>query len=269
MRKSLFGMSGRTNLPPAGLLVCLFLLAMPMTALAATAVTGKVDPAPAQAAPIVPQQQIQPEAAFVLMAGEAEKGNSNAMLTLGRFYEQGVGTARNYTKAMEWYGKAAQAGQPEGHYNLGVCYEVGMGTASDMAKAVQSYQKASDLGLALAMVKLSSIYIAGNGAPKDTAKAIGYLDKAATAGMPGAANELGLIYLSGLLGQKKDEKKALAMFTRAADLGSLDGIRNIAIMYKDGMGMKADPVKAYTWYLIARRGGYTRQVGRNYHWRRR
>ena len=250
---------GRVRLRRAGLLVCLFLLALPLPAFAATAVTGKVDPAPpaqAPAAPVVPQQQLQPEAAFALMAGEAEKGNGNAMLTLGRFYEQGVGIARNYTKAMEWYGKAAQAGQPEGHYNLGVCYEVGMGTASDMAKAVQSYQKASDLGLAIAMVKLSSIYISGNGAPRDTTKAISYLDKAASAGMPNAANELGLIYLSGLLGQKKDEKKALAMFTRAADLGSLDGIRNIAIMHKDGMGMKADPAKAYTWYLIARRGGH-------------
>ena len=71
------------------------------------------------------------------MAAEAAKGNVNAMLTLGRFYEQGVGVSRNYTKAMEWYDKAAKAGQPEGYYNLGVCYEIGMGVTADAAKAVR------------------------------------------------------------------------------------------------------------------------------------
>ena len=82
-------------------------------------------------------QRIQPEAAFALMAAEAAKGDVNAILTLGRFYEQGVGVSRNYTKAMEWYDKAAKAGQPEGYYNLGVCYEIGMGVTADAAKAVR------------------------------------------------------------------------------------------------------------------------------------
>lgn len=202
------------------------------------------------------QQRIQPEAAFALMAGEAEKGNGAAMLALGQFYEQGVGVPRNYGKALEWYGKAAQAGQAGGHYNVGVCYEIGMGAAPDMSKAVQSFQKAADSGLAQAMYKLSAIYISGSGVPKDTGKGLSWLGKAADAGLAQAANELGMIHLSGLLGQKKDEKKALAMFTRAADLGNLEAIKNVAVIHKDGVGVKADPAKAYTWYLIARRGGY-------------
>ena len=251
------------------LLIPLCLSAAPAgTARAAAAPAAQPAAQPAPAAQAVPaqaaqaQQRIQPEAAFALMAAEAEKGSGNAMLALGRFYEQGVGVARNYTKAMEWYEKAAKAGQPEGYYNLGVCYEIGMGATADAAKAVQSYQKAADMGLALAMYKLSSVYISGvrdggaTGAAKDPAKGISYLEKAANAGMAVAANDLGAIYLSGLLGQKKDEKKALAMFIRAADLGNLEAVKNIAVMHKDGVGTKADPVAAYTWYLIARRGGY-------------
>ena len=46
------------------------------------------------------------------------------------------------------------------------------------------------------------------------------------------------------------------MFIRAADLGNLESMKNIAVMYKDGLGVPADPAKAYSWYLIARRGGY-------------
>ena len=212
---------------------------------------SNAQPAPGQG------QQIQPEAAFALVIAEAEKGNAQAMLTLGRFYEQGVGVARNYSSSLAWYEKAAKAGQPEGYYNLGVCYEVGMGAASDMGKAVQNYQKAAEMGLALAMYKLSSIYISGNGVAKDTAKGIVWLEKAADAGMAVAVNELGVISLSGLLGQKKDEKKALAMFIKGADLGNLESMKNIAVLYKDGLGVTADPAKAYSWYLIARRGGYS------------
>ena len=210
-------------------------------------------PAPVQGAP----QRVQPEMAFALLAAEAEKGQAEAMLNLGRFYEQGVGIARNYTKALEWYEKAAKAGQAAGYFNMGVCFEIGMGTAADAAKALHNYQKAADMGMALAMYKLSSLFISGTGTAKDAAKGVVWLEKAANAGFATAANDLGAIYLSGLLGQKKDEVKALPLFMKAADLGSLDAIRNIAGMHKDGIGTKTDPATAYRWYSIARRGGYT------------
>lgn len=218
--------------------------------------------APAAQPPAAPvaqpaqRQQVQPETAFALVSAQAEKGNPQAMLQLGGFYEQGVGVGRNYSKAFEWYRKAADAGRPEGYYNLGVCYEIGMGAAGDMAKSIQNYQKAAEMGLTQAMQKLASIYITGAGVPRNTALGMAWLEKAAGAGMPQALNELGVIYLSGLLEQKKDEKKALAMFIRAADLGNLESMKNIAVMYKDGLGVAADPAKAYSWYLIARRGGY-------------
>ena len=247
-------MSGRSVF--SACLATLVLLA-PLCALAATPTASGAAPAPeAQATPQAAPQRVQPEVAFALMAAEAEKGNAEAMLTLGGFYEQGVGIGRNYGKALEWYEKAAKAGQAAGYYNMGVCHEIGMGVGVDPAKALQNFQKAADMGMALAMHKLSAIFISGTGAGKDAAKGIAWLEKAAGAGMAVAANDLGLIYLAGLLGQKRDEKKALSYFTSAAELGNLDAIRNIAGMHKDGIGLKADPVAAYRWYAIARRGGY-------------
>jgi len=242
------------------------LLLMPLCALAAPAKpAGAAAASGEHAAQAAPQtapgqgmpQRVQPEVAFALMAAEAEKGNAGAMLTLGRFYEQGVGIARNYSKALSWYEKAAKAGQAEGYYNMGVCYDIGMGVTADPAKSLQHYQKAADMGMALAMHKLSSIFISGTGTAKDAAKGVAWLEKAANAGVAAAANDLGAIYLTGLLGQKKDEKKALSLFMKAADLGNLEAVRNIASMHKDGIGAKADPATAYKWYSIARRGGYT------------
>jgi len=240
------------------LLIPLCLLAPAKLSRAAAALAAQVVQATPQAASAqsVPQR-VQPEMAFALMAAEAEKGNAGAMLTLGTFYEQGVGIARNYTKALEWYEKSAKAGQAEAYYNVGVCYDIGMGVSADTAKALQNYQKAADMGMALAMYKLSTIFISGIGTARDAAKGIAWLEKGAGAGMAVAANDLGAIYLSGLLGKKKDEKKALSLFMQAADLGSLEAVRSIAGMYKDGIGTAADSATAYLWYCIARRGGYT------------
>ena len=199
---------------------------------------------------------VHPEIAYALMRGEAEGGNVGAMLTLGQFYEQGVGVARNYTKALEWYEKAANAGQAAGFYNLGICYEFGMGATADMDKAIQNFQKAADMGMALAMQKLAAIFIAGNGVDRDVAKGLGLLESAANAGLAAAANDLGGIYLAGLLDQAKDEKKALSMFMQAANLGSLDAVRQVAAMHQDGIGTEADPAAAYRWYFTAQRGGH-------------
>ena len=240
------------------LLISLCLLA-PSTSSGATsspavqAVQATPQASSAQSTP----QRLQPETAFALMSAEAGKGNADAMLNLGRFYEQGVGIARNYTKALEWYEKSAKAGLAAGYYNVGVCYEIGMGVTAEPAKALQNFQKAADMGMTLAMHKLSSVFIAGTGTAKDAAKGIAWLEKAASAGVAAAASDLGAIYLAGLLGQKKDEKKALSAFEKAADLGSLEAVKSIAGMYKDGTGTKADPAAAYRWYCIARRGGYT------------
>ena len=256
--------NGRTRTVFSAWLTALLVL-MPLCALAAPAKPSKPAAVPAaQTAQAAPQaapaqgvpQRVQPAVAFALMAAEAEKGNASAMLNLGRFYEQGVGVGRHYTKALEWYEKAAKAGQAEGYYNVGVCYDIGMGVAADSGKALQNYQKAADMGMAIAMYKLSSVFISGAGTAKDAAKGIAWLEKAVNAGVAAAANDLGIINLAGLLDQKKDEKKALSLFMKAADLGSLEAVRNIAGMHKDGIGTKADPVTAYRWYYIARRGGY-------------
>ena len=57
---------------------------------------------PEQQAPAPQQQQtISPEALFATMLMNAEKGQPQAMLTVGALYEQGVGVPRHFTKAFE------------------------------------------------------------------------------------------------------------------------------------------------------------------------
>ncbi len=202
------------------------------------------------------QRPVTASEAVALLTEAAGKGQAPAMLSLGSLYENGIGVPRNYTKALDWYKKAAEAKQAEGYYNLGVCYEVGMGVAANPDEALASFKKAAEMELPQAFYKLASVYIAGDLVKADNAEAMNYLDKASKAGHSMAANEMGVIYLNGMLEQKPDGKKALEMFTRSAELGNMEAMKNIAVMYKDGLSRDKEPASALKWYLIAQDFGY-------------
>lgn len=198
---------------------------------------------------------VSPEVLFADQHLNAEKGQARAMLNVGIFYEQGIGVPRNFTKALEWYQKAALAGEREAHLRTGACFEIGMGTAVDMDKAVTHYDKAAQMGLPEAQYKMASLYLTGNGVAKDAAKGFGLLTSAAESGHGAAANELAVVYMQGLLGQLKDPVKAREWFLKSAETGHLEGIKNFAVALKDGVGQKADPAAALRWYLTAYKGG--------------
>jgi len=200
-------------------------------------------------------QTITPEALFALMVVNAENGQSKAMLNLGLLYEQGLGVARNFTKALEWYQKAANAGVGEAHMRVGVCYEIGVGTAADMGKAVANFEKAAALGHVPAQSKLAGIYLNGRGAAKDENKGFDLLNKAADAGDDTAMFDMGQILLNGLFGRKAEADKARAWFLKAAEAGHPRGALAIADMRKEGKGGKVDMEGALRWYITAQKGG--------------
>ncbi len=207
-----------------------------------------------------PQQQVvTAEEALTLLTEEADKGNSAAMLTLGSMYERGFGAPRNYSKSLEWYGKAATAGLAEGYYNVGICFEVGMGTSVDMEKAFTCFENAARLGLSSGIYKTGIMCLTGTGTKVDEARGIEMLGRAATAGDPKAAGALGLISFEGNYGQPKDMKKAFDYFTQAAELGNPEAMKNLGLLYRDGLGCTADPQQELKWYALARLAGYPPQ----------
>lgn len=201
-------------------------------------------------------EALPPDAAFALALKKAERGDVAAMLAMGGFHEHGIGTATDYTLALEWYEKAAEAGSAEGYYNTGVFYEVGLGTRTDRAKAAECFLRAAEKGLAQGMYKVSAMYAMGDALTKDEKKALSFLAKASEAGHAVAPNDLGVIYLQGLMGQKEDPGKALAMFLRAAERGNLEAAKNIGVIFRDGLGQNVNRATALKWFLIAGKRGY-------------
>ena len=62
-------------------------------------------------------------------------------------YENGYGVGQDYTKAVEWYRKGAEAGDARGMYFLGWNYLDGIGVAQDSQAALKWFTKASEDGL--------------------------------------------------------------------------------------------------------------------------
>jgi len=213
----------------------------------------------ALAAPAAEAPKTLPAASvFAAMLEKAEKGEPHAMVLLGSLYEQGIGAPRNFTSAMQWYEKAASAGSAEGYSRLAACYEVGVGVTANMDTALKNYQKAVDMEFPVAQHKMGTFYLSGNGVSQDVSKGISLLSKAAEKWAP-AGNDLAAIYLNGLFGQTVDQKKAFDLLTKSADQGHVESMKNLAVMYKDGIGRKADSASALRWYLIAQKGGYNAQ----------
>ena len=62
-------------------------------------------------------------------------------------YDSGRGVRQDYTKAVQWYRKAAEQGNVEAQHNLGAVYVNGQGVHQDHKIAKEWYKKACDNGL--------------------------------------------------------------------------------------------------------------------------
>ena len=90
-------------------------------------------------------------------------------------------------------------------------------------------------------MNLAYMYLYGtNGVKQDFAKAFDYYQMAAGQNDPIALNNLGSLYFNGI-GTEANAKKAIEMFSKAAELGNDNAATNLAFIYLKG-GVK-DPAR--------------------------
>lgn len=124
-------------------------------------------------------------------------------------------------------------------------------------KAVADWKKSAKLGSALAESQVASQYLNGMGVKENYQKALYWAKRAykhgENSGM--AANTLGTVYLNGSKTVKKDYKKALAYFKKGISEGYMKNYRQLAYMYLNGYGVKANTTTAVKWYTKAANKG--------------
>lgn len=85
------------------------------------------------------------QTALKVWMGQADGGDAEAQNYVGEIYLKGLGTEPDYTKAAQWFEKAAAQGSKRARINLGYIYEQGLGVPQDMAKALNLYREASGI----------------------------------------------------------------------------------------------------------------------------
>ena len=61
-------------------------------------------------------------------------------------YEQGRGVPQDYTKAVEWYRKAAEQNEAAAQFSLGLMYDQGTGVERNLTEATRWYRLAAKNG---------------------------------------------------------------------------------------------------------------------------
>jgi hypothetical protein len=168
------------------------------------------------------------------------------MFNLAVCLENGRGADQDDEEAVEWYRKAAEAGNVKAMFNLAVCLENGRGADQDDEEAVEWYRKAAESRNAGAMNNLAICMETGRGTPRDTLGAAEWYRSASECGSASAMNNYGRCLMHGI-GTVKDLTAAAEWYRRGAEAGGSHGMANLACLYLLGEGVPRSDVKAREW----------------------
>ena len=226
-----------------------------------------------------------------------------ALYSLGENYYTGRSVRQDYSKAAEYYWKAAAYGHAEAQFRLGCMYQWGQGVNENLSEAFSLCRKAAEQGYAPAERQLGFMYYSGTGVPKDYSMAARWYRKAADqgdhkaetwyekilkltgsgngAGEPGkgqddAANEHADTGAAFLVGENyyygrcvpQNYAKAAEYYSKAARYGRPEAQFRLGCMYQWGQGVSENLSEAYRLCRSAAEHGYApaqHQLGFMYH----
>jgi TPR repeat protein len=192
---------------------------------------------------------------------QARGGDVRATLLLFRSLDSTPAALRNQAIAAELGGlaqKMAIRDVPigQGLYCVALVYGE-FGVAKSPAVGLEYCQQAASKGLGMAMAEIGAMHRDGRaGLAKDDAQALGWFRKAAEAGYDPALVDVGWHAERGR-GTAKNEVQAVAWYRKAAEASVPSGMRNLAVMYRDGRGgLEKDDAQALVWLRKAADAGF-------------
>ncbi len=129
---------------------------------------------------------------------------------VGNFYKNGFGIDKNENKAFEWYMKASEKGDINGHYEVGYCYNHGYGIEKNHEKSFEFYQLAANSELNIALKKLADFYQ--------------YIEE--------------------------NKFKAFELYKKSAENGFIPSQYELANCYKDGKGIQQNKNETLKWFKL-------------------
>lgn len=104
----------------------------------------------------------------------------------GDEFYYGRGCAVDYSQALYWYHKAADAGNMYSQNSIGICYQKGHGVPQSDSQAVSWFERACKSGNPEGAYNLAECYFSGTGVEKNVDQALKYWAEAIKLGHPSA-----------------------------------------------------------------------------------
>lgn len=155
-----------------------------------------------------------PSEAFAHYQDAMEKGSAMAAFHVGRCYEEGIGTQKDWVKAKEAYEVSAYGGYANGEFALGVLAAKSKPVHKDVI--LKHYQRASFMGCSSAQLNLGMLYLKGAIVTKNVETAVYWIEKSAIHGNPEGELLTAKHYAYGI-GVTANEKLALEWLKRSAN----------------------------------------------------
>jgi TPR repeat protein len=145
--------------------------------------------------------------------------------------------------------------QSDANRLLGDVFAQGDMVNRDVTAAFRHYEAAALAGSVGGQVRLARAYEAGGGTPQDTAKAIEFYTKAADAGSLNAMRDLGRLFVSD--GPYSDPVRGFQLLYTAAKAGQVQSQTEVGRLLLSGVGVLHDEQEGLRWLLRGVQGGDT------------
>lgn len=181
----------------------------------------------------------------------ADLGDPYSQYMLSEFYRLGLGVEQNLQTSVDWFYRADNlSDNARAKYQVAMHLAKGVGFASDEPRAFEWLMAAANQKYPKALVTLGDWYSLGLYVPRDYRQAHDWYQKAAAQGSPEAEYNLGLLYYNGQ-GVVQDMQTAFTWFEKAAKSGVTPAQYQIAEMYYQGVGVSQNDVNAYAWWSLS------------------
>ena len=180
----------------------------------------------------------------------ADLGDPVAMTSLGSRFLNGTEEFRNEKEGREWLKKAIEAKEYSAFLALGDFEE---NVKKDPKAALAAYEKGKDVGQVDCTIRAAGFYMEGKGTEKDPERGTRLLETAAKAGSPQAHLRLAV---AAFAGGKPDVTKGYGHLVSAASGGIVEAQNELGLLYLSGKIGTADAPAAAAWFTRAAQAGY-------------
>jgi serine/threonine protein kinase/TPR repeat protein len=189
----------------------------------------------------------------------AERGNSAAMVALGNLlFKGGPGLPPRPGESARWYRAASDKGNFLGKMALAECYRDGKGgVGRDFSQSTALVSEALTLqpDNPAAMTAMAIAYERGQGVAVDNRRAVELMKRAADIGDPIAIGDLGTYYMKGMVSGQPEPIKAAQLFKKGAELDDSWSMFFYAQCLLSGQGVPKNTSEARNFYRASAERG--------------